>query len=239
MAMTISGPPWEVSIPAPSNGSSDGSTTFEDVTTTTYTATAADFASDGTAKTKRFTNAAGCLVTVPVALGVNTGTVMKWLQASGAGQITFQGDGTSNVDSASGDLVSAGELSSGYVEHQGGDDFLLVGQIGTPRIVQNSQSAAYELVLSDAGKHLLHPSDDTSARTFTIPANSAAAFPVGTVVTFINQASAGVLTIAITTDTMRLAGAGTTGNRTLAANGIATAIKLTATEWIISGTGLT
>jgi hypothetical protein len=38
---------------------------------------------------------------------------------------------------------------------------------------------------------------------------------------------------------MRLAGAGTTGSRTLAANGIATAIKLTSTEWIISGTGLT
>ena len=54
-----------------------------------------------------------------------------------------------------------------------------------------------------------------------------------------NQASAGVMTIAITTDTMRLAGAGTTGSRTLAANGIATALKLTSTEWIISGTGLT
>jgi hypothetical protein len=47
------------------------------------------------------------------------------------------------------------------------------------------------------------------------------------------------MTIAITTDTMRLAGAGTTGSRTLAANGIATCLKLTATEWIISGTGLT
>jgi hypothetical protein len=43
----------------------------------------------------------------------------------------------------------------------------------------------------------------------------------------------------ITTDTMRLAGPGTTGSRTLAANGIATALKITATEWIISGTGLT
>lgn len=38
---------------------------------------------------------------------------------------------------------------------------------------------------------------------------------------------------------MRLAGAGTTGTRSLAANGVAIAIKLTATEWIIYGTGLT
>jgi hypothetical protein len=94
-------------------------------------------------------------------------------------------------------------------------------------------------VLADSGKHLLHPSADTTARTFTIPANSSVAFPVGTAVTFVNQASAGVLTIAITTDTMRLAGPGTTGSRTLAANGVATAIKVTATEWIISGVGLT
>jgi hypothetical protein len=106
-------------------------------------------------------------------------------------------------------------------------------------IPQNSRSADYTLVLADSGKHILHPSADTTARTFTIPANGSVAFPVGTAVTFINQDSAGAITIAITTDTMRLAGAGTTGSRTLAANGVATAIKVTSTEWIISGTGLT
>lgn len=106
-------------------------------------------------------------------------------------------------------------------------------------IPQNSQSAAYTLVIGDAGKHILHPSADTTARIFTIPANSSVAFAVGTAVTFVNQNGAGVVTIAITTDTMRLAGAGTTGSRTLAANGIATALKITTTEWIISGTGLT
>jgi hypothetical protein len=47
------------------------------------------------------------------------------------------------------------------------------------------------------------------------------------------------VTIAITTDTMTLMGAGTTGSRTLAENGIATALKITATTWVISGTGLT
>ena len=111
--------------------------------------------------------------------------------------------------------------------------------VGFKTLPQNSQSAAYTLVLADSGKHVLHPSADTTARIFTIPANSSVAFPIGTAITFVNQASAGVVTIAITTDTMRLAGAGTTGSRTLAANGVATAIKLTATEWIISGVGLT
>lgn len=108
-----------------------------------------------------------------------------------------------------------------------------------PNLPQNSQSADYTLVLGDANKHVLHPSADTTARTFTIPANSSVAFPVGTVVTFINQNGAGSISIAITTDAMRLAGAGTTGTRTLAANGIATAVKLTSTEWIISGVNLT
>jgi hypothetical protein len=112
--------------------------------------------------------------------------------------------------------------------------------VGFRILPQNSQSAAYTLVLADSGKHILHPSADTTARTFTIPANSSVPFPVGTAVTFINEnGTGGVVTIAITTDTMRLAGAGTTGSRTLARNGIATAVKITATSWIISGTGLT
>ena len=106
-------------------------------------------------------------------------------------------------------------------------------------IPQNSQSTAYTLVLGDAGKHIFHPSADVTARTWTIPANASVAFAIGSTATFVNQNAAGVISIAITTDTMRLAGAGTTGTRTLAANGIATALKVTATEWLISGTGLT
>ena len=103
----------------------------------------------------------------------------------------------------------------------------------------NSQSAAYTLVLSDAGKYIFHPAADTTARVWTIPANASVAYPVGTALTFINENGAGVITIAITSDTMRLAGAGTTGSRTLAANGMATAVKVTSTSWIISGVGLT
>lgn len=106
-------------------------------------------------------------------------------------------------------------------------------------IPQNSQSAAYTTVIADAGKHILHPAADTTSRTFTIDSNANVAYPIGTVLTFINQNAGGVITIAITSDTMRLAGAGTTGSRTLAANGIATAVKITSTEWIVSGTGLT
>jgi hypothetical protein len=110
--------------------------------------------------------------------------------------------------------------------------------VGFRNIPQNSQSGAYTLVLADAGKHIFHPVGDNNARTFTIPANSSVAYPIGTAITFINMAVANV-TIAITTDTLTLSPAGTSGSRTLATNGSATCIKITSTEWLISGSGLT
>jgi hypothetical protein len=102
----------------------------------------------------------------------------------------------------------------------------------------NSQSAAYTTVLTDAGKAILHPSTDANARTFTIDSNANVAYALGTVLTFINMTSQ-VVTIAITSDTLYLAGTGTTGSRSLAQYGMATAIKMTSTTWIISGSGLT
>ena len=105
-------------------------------------------------------------------------------------------------------------------------------------IPQNIKSVAYTFILTDAGKHILHPSADTTARVFTIPGNASVAFPIGTVLTVINQAGAGIVTLAITSDVMRWSPAGTTGSRFIAANGIATAVKLTATEWIVNGMGL-
>jgi hypothetical protein len=110
--------------------------------------------------------------------------------------------------------------------------------IGTPGVVPvNAQSANYTAVLADAGKAIYHPIADNNARTFTIPANASVAYTIGTVISFVNLIN--TVTIAITTDTMYLAGPGTTGSRTLAAYGVCTALKVAATTWVISGTGLT
>jgi hypothetical protein len=125
---------------------------------------------------------------------------------------------------------SSGTLSSCTVDG--------TNEVGFKNIPQNSQSAAYTLVLADAGKHIFHPSGDANARTYTIPANSSVAYPIGTAITFVNMTSQ-VVTIAITTDTMYLSAAGTTGSRSLAQYGSATAIKITSTNWLISGSGLT
>lgn len=109
--------------------------------------------------------------------------------------------------------------------------------VGYLNIPINSNSADYTLVAADSGKTIFHPSTDSNNRTFTIPANASVAYAVGTAVTFVNMSSNN-LTIAITSDTMYLAGAGSTGSRTLAQYGIATAVKLTTTTWLISGNGL-
>jgi hypothetical protein len=109
--------------------------------------------------------------------------------------------------------------------------------IGLRGIPQNSKSAAYTTVMADAGKHIFHPAADTNARTFTIDSNANVAYEVGTAITFINE-TANIVTIAITSDTLTLAGTTSTGSRSLAQNGVATAIKITSTKWIISGTGL-
>jgi hypothetical protein len=147
-------------------------------------------------------------------------------------------DVTGNLNVSSGNITASSNISGSNIS---ATTTMKVNSldVGTLIIPQNSQSTNYTLVLSDSGKQILHPSADTTTRTFTIPANSSVPFSIGTCVTFINQSSAGNITIAITTDTMRLAGAGSTGARLLQANGIATCIKLTSTEWIISGVNLT
>ena len=159
------------------------------------------------------------------------GTISGLAKGNGANALTSATAGTDYV--APGGALgtpTSGTLSSCTVDGTNG-----VGYINIP---QNSQSAAYTLVAADAGKHIFHPSTDATARTFTIPANSSVTYPVGTAISFVNMTSQ-VVSIAITTDTMYLAGTGTTGTRSLAQYGTATALKIESNKWIISGAGLT
>lgn len=105
-------------------------------------------------------------------------------------------------------------------------------------VPQNNQSSDYTAVLSDAGKHLFHPAADTTARTFTIPANASVAFEVGTELTFVNQQGAGLVTIAIDNDTLLSESDGAAGSFTLAANKIAKILKIAPTEWMLSGSAI-
>jgi hypothetical protein len=165
----------------------------------------------------------------------DAGPLLK-VTKGGTGVGTSTGSGN-NVLSTSPTLVTPvlGTPSSGNLSSCTADG---TDAVGFKNIPQNSQSAAYTLVLADSGKHIFHPSTDANARTFTIPANSSVAYPIGTAVTFVNMTSQ-VVTIAITSDTMYLAKDGTTGSRSLAQYGSATALKITSTSWLISGSALT
>ena len=117
----------------------------------------------------------------------------------------------------------------------------MAGFLGTPVNAQGSAGVAlaYTLLSSDAGKNIYVSSTPTTP-TITIPANTAVAFEIGTTLVITNDIGAATnVSIAITTDTLQLAGTGTTGTRTLARYGVATLTKVTATKWIISGNGLT
>ncbi len=109
------------------------------------------------------------------------------------------------------------------------------GYLGTP---VNTQNAAYGFVMTDAGKTIYH--DETTARTWTIPADGTIAFPIGTVIILDNTGNSGgapgAITLSITTDTLRRGdGTAGTGNRTIGSNQVAAIRKNKATEWVITG----
>lgn len=111
--------------------------------------------------------------------------------------------------------------------------------VGLEIIPQNAQDASYTLVLTDSGKHIYHSGSGGVGDTYTIPANASVAFPIGTCITFVNLDATNTVLISITTDTMYLASTGATGSRTLGTYGVATALKVGTTTWIISGADLT
>jgi hypothetical protein len=102
-------------------------------------------------------------------------------------------------------------------------------------VPQNLKTANYQLVLADRGKSVVM---NGTTLTLTIPANTVAAFPIGTAIVVINV-NASSLSVAITTDTLTLVNSTTTGTRTMARNAMATLVKVGATSWIIAGLGVT
>lgn len=104
-----------------------------------------------------------------------------------------------------------------------------IGYRGAP---QNPQTGAYGLVLADNGKHI-----SITTGGVTIPSNASQPFPIGATVVIFNN-SGSPQSISITSDTLRQAGTTNTGTRTLAGYGLATAIKVDTTLWVITGAGI-
>lgn len=203
--------------------------------------------------------ASGVTGTLPVANGGSGATTLTGvLKGNGTSAFSAATAGTDYLAPPSGTAILKANSGGALANATAGTDYVAPsGALGTPssgtlssctvdgtdsvgfrNVPISSKSAAYTTVLTDSGKVIFHPSTDANARTFTIDSNANVAYALGTVLTFINMTSQ-VVTIAITSDTMYLAGTGTTGSRSLAQYGMATAIKMTSTTWIISGSGLT
>ena len=196
----------------------------------------------GTPSSGTLTNATGLPIGTGVSgLGTNVATFLGTPSSANLAAAVTDETGTGAlVFATSPTFVTPvlGTPTSGTLSGCTVDGTDAVGFRNTP---VNSQSAAYETVLADSGKTILHPVGDDNARTFTIPAESSVNYPIGTVISFVNLQN--TVTIAITTDTMYLVNDGDTGNRTLAEYGMASAMKVASAAgvgtWIISGNGLT
>jgi hypothetical protein len=180
---------------------------------------AATVAAPGGANTQIQYNNAGALGGSTLTYTLATGAYS--FGAPAAGNITVTVNGVAGTHSMKLADAAAGLFNVGYLE-----------------CPINAQGTPYTCVLSDSGKTMYYSA--AGAAAFTIPSNASVPYPLGTTLTFVNDATGATnMTIAITTDVMVLSPGGTTASRTLAQYGRATAQKLTATRWMISGTGLT
>jgi hypothetical protein len=97
-------------------------------------------------------------------------------------------------------------------------------------VPQNSQTAAYTLVAGDVGKHI-----SITTGGVTIPAS---VFSVGDAISIYNNSGSDQTITQGTSVTLRLAGDGTAGNKTLALYGLCTVLCVASDEFVIAGTGL-
>jgi len=103
-----------------------------------------------------------------------------------------------------------------------------------------THNAAYTLVLADAGKMMYH--SEATARAWTIPPNSSVAFPIGTVINFLNQ-STGDITVTRGSGVALYffegdGGTAPDANRVLNGSGVCTIVKTATDAWSIWGVGL-
>ena len=138
----------------------------------------------------------------------------KWVHQAGA-------DGTYYLKS-----YSTGSWVTAFAVDGSGNVSDAKGDVRT--IPQNTQAGSYQLTTSDVGKHIL------AGATVIIPNST---FAAGDAVTIVNNTS-GNITITASIGTLYNTADAATGNRTLAARGMATILFASATVGYISGAGL-
>jgi hypothetical protein len=205
-------------------------------TGTTYTVVSGD-----RSKHVTFSNAATVAVTLPQATGSFGSGWYAWVENVGVGTATITPT-TSTINGGTALVLRTGEwglITSDGTNYRTFTNARVTGagsvrEIGTRGLPVFTQDTTYQFAFGDEGCIIRHSS--ASAHTYTIPANSGTAFPVGTAITIVNEPGAGAITLTITTDTLnRGDGIAGTGNRTIGVNAVVTIIKTAATTWMITG----
>lgn len=208
------------------SGGGAGTTTFALSVNDDGTGTAPDYTFNGSAARTISYNSVGA----PKADGTN---------ATGTWSIGISGNAatvTNGVYTTGNQTIAGNKTFSGTTALASGStiDSIVVGYRDVPITITNS---AKSFALADAGKGF--GKDNGTAYTYTIPANASVAFPIGTVITVFNNNATSNITVAITSDTLRLAGGTSVGSRTVAPYALCTLYKVAATEWWASGVGVT
>ena len=129
---------------------------------------------------------------------------------------------TYSVTSSAGPVLLAGNVQvNGFA----------VGYLEMPQVT----AANVTLALTDSGRHFY--STGSTPYTITVPANSSVAFPIGSVITFVNQSTANI-TVDKGSATVFLSGNSTSASRTITSYGTATLLKVAADTWFINGSGV-
>ncbi len=119
----------------------------------------------------------------------------------------------------------------------GGASFVVRSSFAGTGIPFLSKSANYVFTLLDANGAVGHPVADNTARYFGIPPNATVPFTLGDTVVIPNRKNVVTLYMAgDSRDTLILAGTGAVDSVTIAADNIASAVKVAPTEWMVTGT---
>jgi hypothetical protein len=179
-------------------------------------------------------NIVGGNTAISGAAAVNSLTASTTVSA--AGTVTGGNIATAGTVSAGGNLsalniTSSNSMSTTSLTVSGNTATVTTASyaIGYRDIPQNTTFGT--LATTDGGKHYY------GSGTLTLPTNGAVPLAVGTTILVV---ASGATTISPAAGvTLRQAGTANTGSRSLAANGMATIIKVETNLWYINGTGLT
>ena len=138
-------------------------------------------------------------------------------------KVTTEGSERLRVD-------SAGVLLVGTTSSSATSEDIEDSKGGIRAIPQNSQTSAYTLVAADVGKHI-----NITTGGVTVPSG---VFSAGDAVTIYNNSGTSQTVTQGASVTMRDAGTGNTGNRTMDHYALATVLCVGSNEFVIAGAGL-